>query len=300
MRKLSLICISIALALAVSFFPQAASADHRAVRDVQYYNGPDADWEYHILDVFVPEGSGPWPVLIFIHGGAWTICDKDDFPHSNLGRAFAERGILCVSINYRLSPEVQFPEHARDTARAVAWTYANIEEYGGDPDHVVISGHSAGAHLATIVALNPEFLKEQGLDTTVLRGAVGLSGPYDVDLIMDISHVLRPWGRFKLRQVFGDDPEVWEQAAPINFVEPPHVPVMIMVGSEDLLTPEAVSRRFYNALEGARDEQMTKTELVIAPGKGHVGLLLTLAKEDDRYADRMEQFIRRQKPEPKK
>jgi acetyl esterase/lipase len=110
--------------------------------DIAYYDGPDAHPIKHRLDLFVPEGLKDAPVLIFVHGGGWTSGDKNLY--SFVGRAFAEQGFVTAVINYRLSPQVQHPAHIEDVARAFAWVYRNIAQYGGNPEKIFVMGHSAG------------------------------------------------------------------------------------------------------------------------------------------------------------
>ena len=105
------------------------------------------------LDVFAPKGEKGerFPVVIFIHGGTWMFGDKDFFGmYRGAGKYLAKNGVVAVMINYRLSPLVRHPEHARDVARAYAWTVKKIEKYGGDPDRIILAGHSAGGHLAAL------------------------------------------------------------------------------------------------------------------------------------------------------
>src|SRR5438477_9094130 len=97
--------------------------DVEVVADVDYYKGDDADRVKHKLDLYLPRGQKDFPVLFFVHGGAWRSGDKNFFgAYSSLGRFYARRGVGTVVTNYRLSPRVRHPEHVRDVARAFAWT----------------------------------------------------------------------------------------------------------------------------------------------------------------------------------
>ncbi len=110
----------------------------KTVRDVSYYDGPDAHKTKHKLDLFLPKDKKDFPVLLFVHGGGWRHGDKDFLGiYSAIGNMFAEHGIGAVVINYRLSPEVMHPEHIKDVAKAFAWTYKNIATYGGQKDNIV-------------------------------------------------------------------------------------------------------------------------------------------------------------------
>jgi len=133
------------------------STKHFAVKvyhDFTYYDiRRDPDRQRHQLDIYRPKGQTKCPVLFFVHGGAWTIASKDEvfgiYGYGMIGRCLAERGLVVVMPNYRLSPGVKHPEHIKDVARAFAWTCQHVAEFGGDPDRftspairrAVISSH---------------------------------------------------------------------------------------------------------------------------------------------------------------
>ena len=112
---------------------------------LSYVAGPKAHFLRHRVDLYLPKQAGPFPVLMLVHGGAWTIGDNRCFGlYSTVGEFLASRGIGVVMPNYRLSPAVKHPEHIKDVARAFAWTRANIAKHGGDPERIFLAGHSAG------------------------------------------------------------------------------------------------------------------------------------------------------------
>src|SRR3954454_362280 len=151
------------------------------VKDVAYYDGKDADPVKHKLDLYLPQGKQDFPVLFFVHGGAWVLGDKSGHfgLYNTLGRYYASQGIGVVVTNYRLSPGVKHPEHVKDVARAVVWTYKNVSKHGGNPDARVLIGHSAGASLVSLVTTDETYLKELGARTKIIKGLVSISGPYD-------------------------------------------------------------------------------------------------------------------------
>src|SRR5262249_37999874 len=149
------------------------------VKDLAYYDGPGADKIKHRLDLFLPRGRKDFPVLFFVHGGAWLRGDKGFLGiYSALGTFFARHGVGVAVTNYRLSPAVKHPEHVKDVARAFAWTVRNIARYGGRPDQVFVCGHSAGAHLVALLVTDESYLKQEGLTAQAVRGAIPLSGIY--------------------------------------------------------------------------------------------------------------------------
>ena len=130
------------------------------------------------LDVYVPrEAHGPLPVVVFFYGGNWVAGERADYAF--VGRALAAHGIVAVIPDYRLFPEVRYPDFLDDAAGAVAWTARDIARYGGDPSQLFVMGHSAGAYNAAMVALDASLLARQGLSPATLRGWIGMAGPYD-------------------------------------------------------------------------------------------------------------------------
>lgn len=131
------------------------------------------------LDVWVPggEASALRPVLIFWYGGGWVQGDRAAYAFT--GRAFASRGFVVVIPDYRKVPQVRFPAFLEDGAEAVRWTRDSIARFGGDPARIALAGHSAGAHTAVMLALDPQWLAAAGVDAGIVGAVVGLSGPYD-------------------------------------------------------------------------------------------------------------------------
>lgn len=130
------------------------------------------------LDIYRPrDAAGPLPVVVFFYGGNWVIGERAEYAF--VGRALASRGILAIVADYRLYPEVRYPDFLDDAAQAVAWAVRESARYGGDPGRLFVMGHSAGAYNAAMVALDARRLAKVGLTPAVLRGWIGLAGPYD-------------------------------------------------------------------------------------------------------------------------
>jgi acetyl esterase/lipase len=143
---------------------------------------PYAPGERHGLDVYTPPGrsagqGGAAPVIVFFYGGNWVSGRRDDYAF--VGRALAARGFVVVIPDYRLYPQVRYPDFLVDAAKAVAWTERSIAGYGGDPHRVYLMGHSAGAYNAAMLALDGRWLGREGVNTASIRGWIGLAGPYD-------------------------------------------------------------------------------------------------------------------------
>ncbi len=156
----------------------------REVLNVAYWQGDDFDDKKHRLDIFVPAPSSmPSPVLVFVHGGGWRLGDRQEIGsyYGRLGRELAARGVLTMVVSYRLAPGFMHPSQVRDVSRALAWTFAHAQDYGGDPERVFAMGHSAGAQLVALAACDPRWLQEVGASPSQLKGVIGISGPYDVE-----------------------------------------------------------------------------------------------------------------------
>ncbi|RPH42884.1 MAG: alpha/beta hydrolase [Burkholderiales bacterium] len=150
-------------------------ADARELPDQPFGEDPR-----HRLDVYVPAGTPPaagWPVVVFFYGGSWNGGSRGTYRF--VGRALASRGMLAVIPDYRVYPQVRYPEFLRDGARALAWTRRQLGGWGGDPARLFVAGHSAGAYNAAMLALDPRWLAEAGVPPGALAGFCGLAGPYD-------------------------------------------------------------------------------------------------------------------------
>ena len=128
------------------------------------------------LDLYVPDCAGPFPVLVWFHGGGLTGVSKDADEAVNVGRRLTAEGIVTAVHNYRLSPRVKFPDYIRDAAASVAWTQRHVGEYNGDPNRLYIGGHSAGGYLALMLTFDKQYLRAEGMDPAQLAGLVPISG----------------------------------------------------------------------------------------------------------------------------
>ena len=179
---------------------------------------PYGEGERHSLDVYAPEGAGPFPVLVFLYGGNWDSGSRDIYRF--LGGAFASHGVVTVVPDYRLYPAVKFPGFLQDCAAAVRWTRDNIGRYGGAPGPFYLMGHSAGAYNAAMLGLDGEWLGQVGMARPDLRGVIGVSGPYD--FVPDTD---------ELRDIFS--PAEHARTQPITFVDGRQPPMLLLTGTDD-------------------------------------------------------------------
>jgi acetyl esterase/lipase len=284
-------------------------------RNLSYFAGDEADAVRHQLDVYVPKDQKDFPVVFLVHGGAWMIGDKNFFgTYGAVGKFLAEQGIGAVLPNYRLSPGVQHPEHVKDVARAFAWTVKNIERYGGRPDRIVVGGHSAGAHLVSLLATDETYLKAEGLDRSSIKGVMAVSGVYrilpnDPEITLEDNRVKeapmqdgngaesRPAGngtelRFRMNlfaPVFGTDPRVRADASPINHVHKGLPPFLILTADNDLTGLEEMADQFDKALKDAG----CTTERVCVKDRSHFSVVTRATRPDDPAAAALLAFVRK-------
>jgi acetyl esterase/lipase len=235
-----------------------------AGRDVSY---GDAGVR-NCLDVWrradLPE-DGAAPVLVQVHGGAWVMGQKEGQAHPLMAH-LAERGWVCVTINYRLSPKATWPDHIVDVKRALAWTKANIGRFGGDPGTVAITGGSAGGHLSSLAAVTPGVTAFQpgfeDADTSVVA-AVPFYGVYD--FTGGDGAATRGLEQLLADRVFkttlADDRASWELASPIHHVGPDAPPMFVIHGTNDTIVPVEQARSFVSLLREQSRQAVVYAEL---------------------------------------
>jgi acetyl esterase/lipase len=227
---------------------------------------------YRRRDVAVEGGPGGAPVLLQVHGGAWTIGSKtgQGIP---LMLHMAARGWVCIAINYRLSPRHPFPAHLVDVKRAIAWIRENGSSYGADPGFIAITGGSAGGHLAALAALTPNDPEYQpgfeNADTSV-QAAVPHYGVYDFAGVTGAPRVRRMRDGFLGPRVMFKDPRsdlaAFEKASPLLRVNADAPPFFVIHGRSDSLVGVDQARQFVRALREVSGHTVGYAEL---PGTQH-------------------------------
>lgn len=225
--------------------------------------GPDGD-------TAIPAASPP--LLMFIHGGGWVGGDRKHYV--DLGKRLAERGIATALISYRLTPDVLFPEHVEDAARACAWLHARADEYGYDAGAMFIAGHSAGGHSTALLALDKRYLAAHDLDADeVIAGAIPMSGVYTIAL--------------NLFDAFGDDRDVWKDATASTHVRETAFPIMLVHGDRDGPGLGLDAWGLERALEKL-DSDVTRHEIA---NRNHFSIIMKMAKRDDIVLNTIVDFI---------
>ncbi|NJM50341.1 MAG: alpha/beta hydrolase [Sphingomonadales bacterium] len=218
------------------------------------------------LDIYTPvkaaANAKPAAVLIFFHGGSWR--DGERAGYAFLGRAFAARGFVTVIADYRKIPAVRFPAFVEDSADAISWTARNIGQYGGDPDQIFVMGHSAGAHIAMMAALDPQWLARNGMKTDVVKGVIGLAGPYDFLPFDSGSAAEYALGQWKKP----------EETQPITYARADTPPLLLLTGDQDTTVKPRNSRALNDAIMKAGGVSESK----IYPGVDHTDIIMAIAR----------------------
>jgi acetyl esterase/lipase len=229
--------------------------EFRRTADIAYAPGPR-----HSLDVYVPtRGTGTRPIVVFWYGGGWEQGRKSQYRF--VGAALAEAGYVAVLPDYRLYAEARFPAFIEDGAAALAWVVSHAAEIGGDPGRVYLAGHSAGAHLAAMLAYDPRWVARAGVPAGSIHGFIGMSGPYALDPDEPVYRAIfsAPYGL--------DD---WQ---PVRLARAGSPPALLLHGEVDTVVSVAHAEALRRALETAGVE----AGLRIYPGRGHRDTVAALA-----------------------
>lgn len=270
----------IAIAMLIFFKPivlaQSVSNQIYIYSDLGYYpeNIPEvAQKNDHLLDIYKPKDCYLCPVIMYIHGGTWVLGDKGGLSYK--AKAFTSHNYIYISINYRLSPDYSFPAHAQDVARAFSWVKNNITGFGGNPEQIYLLGHSAGGHLAALITLDERYLAAFGLVPSDISGIISLdSAAYYLPSLF----TAEPENQYLFSWAFGDNPEDWETASPVNYIrEGKMVPPFLLLIAGDREVSETVNKSFYQRLVDAGYQ----ATLFQFKEKDHVSIDFELGKEDD-------------------
>jgi acetyl esterase/lipase len=199
------------------------------------------------------------PVLIFFYGGRWKQGKRSWY--GPLARLLARQGMTVIVPDYRLYPEVRFPVFVLDAALAVAWVRRHIQDYGGDPQRIFLMGHSAGAHIASLLALDGRYLQTHDVEAQSLGGMIGLAGPYD----------FLPFQDDELKDIFAPEAQ-YPDTQPINFANGKSPPLLLLHGSKDKIVGAGNSKRLWQRVL----EKGGRARMVFFRRLDHMTILLAL------------------------
>ena len=302
-RRRALLGLVALLAAGSAFAPGAHAEPYVLHADLSYDLGsPVSPAAHNRLDLFVPRRPAPRrrPVVVYVHGGGWQTGDKRRVGHK--ARLFTRAGYVFASVNYRLSPplggppaadRVRFPDHPRDVGEALGWLTRNVRRYGGDPDRLVLIGHSAGAHLASLVGVDPSFGGAYGVPARAVRGVVSLdTAAFDVAANADparSAHPLLFWNAFGTPREEAADPR-WSSASPIDLADRSDPPFLLVTQRRARRVAENAA--MLRALGGRRSDSL------VAVALDHAGInrMLGSPRDTTRETEAVMAFVRRVLP----
>lgn len=229
-----------------------------------------------LLDYYEPvELDSTAPTVVFFYGGGWRSGERQKYEF--VASALTKAGFRVVIPDYRMYPEVQFPAFMHDAARAVAWTLNHVADdaLATPSSTLYLMGHSAGAQIAALLAVDSAYLEAQAVPPESIVGLIGLSGPYD----------FLPLQSGYLEQVFPEDLRADSQA--INFVSGAAPATLLIHGEDDDVVEPGNSERFARALADAG----VSVELKLYPGTGHATIAAALAPRLEFLADTLQDTI---------
>jgi acetyl esterase/lipase len=233
------------------------------------------------LDIYMPLGAKGAPVVVYFHGGGLMYGDK------SLAQVVAKRllakGIGLVSANYRLSPGVMHPAHVQDAAAATAWVYKNIDEYGGDPRNLYVSGHSAGAYLAALLTLDPRHLQQHEMALSDIRGAIPISPFLYVE----------ETARDRSKSIWGEVPLDWLAASVTPHIAAAKPPMLLIYADGDDPWRRAQNEKLAKELTMSGNKTVRAIE---APNRDHTSLISEINAADDQIGGLIETFIAEHTP----
>lgn len=229
----------------------------RVARDVAYGEDPRQR-----LDIHSPVGTSerPWPVLVFFYGGGWDSGERGQYAWA--AQALAARGFVVATPDYRIVPGVQFPAFIEDAAAATAQVGRIAGQYGGDPARLGVIGHSAGAHLALMIALDRRYMAATGAAPDLIKAAAGLAGPYDF-LPFDVPASVNAFGR-------APDPTLTQ---PVTFARADAPPLWLGHGTADVVVHAEDTTILCERMAAVGG----RCEAKLYPGLNHADLIATFS-----------------------
>ncbi len=224
-------------------------------RDLAY--GTDARQK---LDIYVPDNAVNAPVILFFYGGSWQTGSKDDYRF--LGQAFASKGYITAIADYRVYPQVYYPEFVYDGALALRYVHAHARQYRGDTKNIYVAGHSAGAFIAMMLSADDAFHQQAKSQRSWIRGTIGIAGPYD----------FLPFTDDDIKAIFSKYPD--SETQPLAHITSRMAPVLLTTGDDDDTVDPRNSHRVKAKLEALKSPVTEH----IYPGIGHIGIMLSLAE----------------------
>ncbi len=274
------------LVIILMFIIYPCIAKCRIYKNLDYVKNSEKDYDLinHKLDVYVPEeGTSSGKILVFIHGGSWETGHKETY--KLLGKAFAANGIVTVVINYRLSPAVRYDEMAYDCARALAWIKEHSKEYGGDDNAIFVSGHSAGGHLAALIANDSSYFEKAGIKNPV-KGVI-LNDAFGLNIFKYLDHGYK--GDAGFRVTFTKLSPEWKKGSPLFYIKKGSLRYYILYGGETYPVIASDSRDFH----AKNLEAGNSSEIHTIKRKRHIAMALLFFGKKNNELKKVVAFIKK-------
>jgi acetyl esterase/lipase len=244
---------------------------------------PGVDANLLSLDLYAPKDAKNLPVMVYVHGGSWARGDKREVGAK--AAFFVAEGCVFVSVNYRLVPEGLYPANVQDIAAALAWLHEHLTEHGGEAAQIYLMGHSAGAHLASLVVADERHLQAHGRTPAMVKGLIELD-----TAALDVPALLAG-GSALYRRAFGEEPARWREASPLHHVAAGKgLPPFLLVVAEGNAYKLKQAKVFAEAVRKAG----SRAEIVEAPDKTHESLNASIGRPGDAVTAAILAFIRPQ------
>ena len=263
----------------------APKKKYYSFRNISYTDDDDE----RQLNLYMPVGKEDVPVVVFFPGGGWRFCRKSDGKH--IADIICEKGYGVASVEYRTvglftpKKEERYPRFVEDGAAAFAWVKSRVKKFGGDPDQLFVAGHSAGGHMAAMLATDESFLKEHELESkVVIKGCICFSGVYEIP--EKVPDEAANFARL-IDAAFPKDKEAREKASPKTHVGD-HCPTFLLLYADDDYPLLDVSAE---AFKTALAEEKIDAESHEIEGYGHISLLYSIAKGESEAARLIVKFL---------
>lgn len=266
------------LVVAIILIAQASAAETPEDREISYRSKPDSDYarEQCKLDVFYPKGTKDFPTIVWFHGGGLRTGERQS--GEIVAQRFVPEGIAVVTVSYRLSPKVKYPTYIEDAAAAIAWTFKNIEKYGGDPEKIFLSGHSAGGYLTLITGMDKRYLAKHHIDAKRLAGLIPISG-------QTITH-----STIRRERGIPEGTQIVDEYAALYHANKPGPPCLCICGGDDLALRSAENIYFVEVQKVAGNKNVSFLEV---EKRDHDAIFDNINKPGDEVATAMLEFIKK-------
>jgi len=256
---------------------QSKTFDVTEEREISYLSPPyESNYaeEQCKLDVFYPEGVDDFPTIVWFHGGGLRNGQRQS--GEIVAERFVPEGIAVVTVSYRFSPEVEHPVYIEDAAAAIAWTFKNISKYGGDPDKILLSGHSAGGYLTLMTGMDPRYLANHDISNMSLAGLMPISG-------QTITH-----STIRSEREIPEGTQYVDEYSPLYFANIVGPPCLCICGSEDIPLRSAENIYFVEVQKEAGNSNVSYLEI---EDRDHSTIFEKINDPGDEVAEAMSEYI---------